>query len=144
MEPVEVSGSSKPIIYRNVDRNIPSGVLLKTFHFKKSARILKRNEFVHLSKHGQKLKNEHFIIAVGPGRSTTRLGITVTKKIGNAATRNRIKRLAREYFRLNRHRVQGSWDINIIARQKAASISSAATCLSLGKLFDRLNKGIEN
>jgi len=114
---------------------------LKSFHFNRSARIIKRNEFVYLSNKGQKLKNEHFIAAVGPGRSNiTRLGITVTKKIGCAATRNRIKRFTREYFRLNRHRIQGNWDINIIARQKASAISSKIAFSSLEKLFDDLAK----
>lgn len=115
------------------------GVSLKTFHFNKSDRITNRSEFVNLSNNGQKLKNEHFIAAVRPGRSTTtRLGITVTKKIGCAAIRNRIKRLTREYFRLNRHRIQGIWDINIIARKETSTISSKIAFSSLEKLFDVL------
>jgi len=115
------------------------GVSLKTFHFTKSDRITNRSEFVNLSNNGQKLKNEHFIAAVRPGRSTiTRLGITVTKKIGCAAIRNRIKRLTREYFRLNRHRIQGIWDINIIARKETSTISSKIAFSSLERLFDGL------
>ncbi|RPJ82663.1 MAG: ribonuclease P protein component [Deltaproteobacteria bacterium] len=115
------------------------GVSLKTFHFTKSDRITNRSEFVNLSNNGQKLKNEHFIAAVRPGRSTiTRLGITVTKKIGCAAIRNRIKRLTREYFRLNRHRIQGIWDINIIARKETSTISSKIAFSSLERLFDVL------
>ncbi len=118
---------------------------MKTFRFEKSARIIKRYEFVNLSKNGQKLRNEHFIAAVGPGRSTiTRLGITVTKKIGCAATRNRIKRFTREYFRLNRHRIQGIWDINIIARKKAAAISSKIVFSSLEKIFKDLAKELDH
>ncbi|MBA4366477.1 MAG: ribonuclease P protein component [Desulfobacterium sp.] len=112
---------------------------MKTFHYDKSARIRKRSEFISLSNNGQKLKNEHFIAVIRPGRSTvTRLGITVTKKIGCAATRNRIKRLTREYFRLNRHRTQGIWDINIIARNESSAISSKIAFSSLEKLFDVL------
>lgn len=111
------------------------------YHFKKSARILKRTEFINLSKNGQKFKNEHFIAAVGPGGSeTTRLGITVTKKIGCAAIRNRIKRFIREYFRLNRDRILGKWDINIIARKKVFAISSKQAFSSLEKIFDDLAK----
>ncbi len=114
---------------------------MNRYQFKKSERILKRTEFVNLSKNGQKLKNEHFIAAVGPGGSkTTRLGITVTKKIGCAAIRNRIKRFIREYFRLNRHRITGKWDINIIARKRVFAISSKQAFSSLEKIFDDLAK----
>lgn len=113
-------------------------------HFKKSARILKRTEFVKLSKNGQKLKNEHFVAVVVPGGSeTTRLGITVTKKIGCAVIRNRIKRFIREYFRLNRHRITGKWDINIISRKKVFAISSKQAFSSLEKIFDELAKKID-
>jgi len=118
---------------------------LTRHHFKKSARILKRTEFVKLSKSGQKLKNEHFIAAVGPGRSeTTRLGITVTKKIGCAVIRNRVKRFIREYFRLNRHRITGKWDINIISRKRVCAISSKQAFSSLEKIFDELAKKIDH
>ncbi|MFO7559684.1 MAG: ribonuclease P protein component [Desulfobacterales bacterium] len=114
---------------------------MNRYQFKKAERILKRTEFVNLSKNGQKLKNEHFIAAVGPGGSeTTRLGITVTKKIGCAVIRNRIKRFIREYFRLNRHRISGKWDINIIARKRVFAISSKQAFFSLEKIFDDLAK----
>ena len=114
---------------------------MNRYYFKKSARILKRTEFVKLSKNGQKLKNEHFIAAVGPGGSeTTRLGITVTKKIGCAVIRNRIKRFIREYFRLNRHNLKGPWDINIIAKKQAAQLGSDRIFASLNDLFQRIHK----
>jgi ribonuclease P protein component len=112
-------------------------------NFKKSARILKRTEFIKLSENGRKLINEHFIAVIGPGGSeTTRLGITVTKKIGCAAIRNRIKRFIREYFRLNKHRITGKWDINIIARKKGFAISSKQAFSSLEKIFNDLAKNI--
>jgi len=48
----------------------------------------------------------------------SRLGITVTKKTGNAVERNRIKRLIREFFRKNRHLLTHNFDLNIIAKQR--------------------------
>ena len=46
----------------------------------------------------------------------SRLGITVTRKVGSAVRRNRIKRLAREWFR-SRSREFGSCDLVLIAKR---------------------------
>ena len=109
------------------------------FTFTKADRILRRPEFLRLSKTGRKRHNRHFIVVFAPGRyKRTRLGITVTKKVGHAATRNRIKRLSREYFRLNRHTVRGDWDINIIAKKEAAVLSAKDFFSSLQNIFDRI------
>ena len=108
--------------------------------FKKADRILKRNEFIQLSKFGRKLQNENFIIIYAPGQfGRSRLGITVTRKVGNAVKRNRIKRLVREYFRLNRHLLAGDWDINVIARKEAAGLSSEKIFETLCNIFERIS-----
>ena len=106
------------------------------FSFTKADRILKRNEFIQLSKFGRKLQNEYFIAYYAPGRfDRSRLGVTVTRKYGRAVKRNRMKRLIREYFRLNRHLILGEWDINIIAKQDAADLSSEKIFGSLQNIF---------
>lgn len=48
-----------------------------------------------------------------------RLGIIIPKRIMSRATeRNRLKRYLREVYRLNKHRIEGSYDIVIILRNK--------------------------
>ena len=109
------------------------------FCFTKADRILKRSEFLKLSILGKKTQNRHFIAIFSPGRfQRTRLGVTVARKVGNAPTRNRIKRFSREYFRLNRHIITGYWDINIIAKKRAADLSSEQAFLSLKDVFENI------
>lgn len=57
--------------------------------------------------------------------SPTRLGITVTRKVGNAVVRNRIKRLVREVFRQHRARLPVGLDLVFVAKQQAAQASFA-------------------
>jgi ribonuclease P protein component len=112
--------------------------------FAKADRILKRDEFIKLSKYGGRLQNQHFIAYFAAGRlGRSRLGITVTRKIGGAVERNRIKRLIREYFRLNRNFIRREWDINIIAKKEAADLSSDKLFSSLQNVFDRISNYVD-
>lgn len=49
---------------------------------------------------------------------STALGLTVSKKIGNAVTRNRIRRRMREAYRLNEAGFKSGFDIVIVARHE--------------------------
>ena len=111
------------------------------YSFTKADRILKRREFIALAKSGRRLQNECFIAVFSPGRhGRSRLGITVTKKVGGAVKRNRIKRLVREFFRLNRQFLSGEWDINIIAKNQISDITSEKAYQSLQNIFNRISR----
>jgi ribonuclease P protein component len=112
---------------------------LGLFGFSKADRLLKRSEFIELSKFGKKIQNKQFIVMYSPSRvNRTRLGITVSKRVGKAAERNRIKRHTREFFRLNRHNISGFWDINIIARKEAAGLITGLVHSALKEVFDKM------
>lgn len=51
--------------------------------------------------------------------ATNRVGITVSKKLGKAHIRNRVRRRLREIYRLNEEQFQPGWDIVVVARTKA-------------------------
>ena len=54
-----------------------------------------------------------------------RVGITVSKKLGKAHIRNRVRRRLREVYRLNEERFQSGWDIVVVARSKAVDAEFA-------------------
>ena len=53
------------------------------------------------------------------------MGITVSRKVGNAVTRNRVKRWLREAIRTTESTIQGAWDVVIIAHPRAALAGQA-------------------
>jgi ribonuclease P protein component len=90
----------------------------------KSARLRKRPEFLTLSRTGRKIHTANFVIISGNNnREESRLGITVSGRVGNAVVRNRIKRFVREFFRRHRDRLAPGIDLLVIARPGAASLS---------------------
>lgn len=92
--------------------------------FTKKERIRKRKEYLTVYKQGVRGYSENFTIIVSRNHSgAKRLGITVTKKVGNAVQRNRIKRLLREFFRLNKSDIADSQDIVIIVKGNIAKLN---------------------
>ncbi|WP_173197927.1 ribonuclease P protein component [Geobacter sp. SVR] len=88
--------------------------------FPKSSRLRKRADFVRLFDAPHKFNAKGFLVVWQPNDlAEARLGITVSKKVGNAVIRNRIKRYAREIFRCCRQALPPV-DINVIARRESA------------------------
>src|SRR6476619_769438 len=86
----------------------------------KGMRLRRRAEFVAVQTVGRKLHGRHVLaLAKQQDLPVGRLGITVTKKVGNAVVRNRIKRLLREWLRLHGW-VPVGWDVVLVAKDSAA------------------------
>src|SRR3990167_4720480 len=109
---------------------------METIHytFTKAERLLRKKEFDKVFDEGKVFKNKFLVLYVAPGaQKCSRMGLVVIKKIGNAVRRNRVKRLLREVFRLNKNRLTVPVDIVIIPRN---------TFTSSLKLFD-INAGFQ-
>jgi ribonuclease P protein component len=98
----------------------------------KAMRLRRRREFLAVQSTGAKVSARHFLALAtrrGATDSPGRVGFTVTRRVGNAVTRNRIKRLARDWLR--RHGwVPAGWDVVIIAKDSAAGLHHAAELAS--------------
>ncbi|AQQ55220.1 ribonuclease P protein component [Planococcus lenghuensis] len=98
----------------------------------KYQRIKKNQEFQRVFKKGKSFANRQFIVYVyKTDQPEFRIGLSVSKKIGNAVTRNRIKRYIRQTFLELEDAVLPNADYVIIARNQAAKLDFHETKNSL-------------
>ncbi|MCS6927512.1 MAG: ribonuclease P protein component [Candidatus Binatia bacterium] len=94
--------------------------------FPKAARLRVRRDFLALQRRGKRRYCPHFVVILAPAQGTrSRLGITVTRRFGNAVLRNRMKRLVREFFRSHQSALVPAQDILVIPRAGAEGLTSA-------------------
>lgn len=89
----------------------------------KAMRLRRRPEFLAVQRSGARIHGRAFLAMVSPGAG--RVGVTVTRRVGNAVTRNRIKRLVREWLRQNGWVPSGS-DVVFVAKEGAARLRRLA------------------
>jgi ribonuclease P protein component len=88
------------------------------YRFTKKERIIDPQDFRRVMKSGKKFPSRNFILFSQKNENQFhRLGIVVKKEVGRATYRNRIKRYLREFFRLHKDRIEGSFDLIILVRK---------------------------
>ena len=82
--------------------------------------LKKNRDFQEIYRKGKSYANRYLVMYVmDTGRHDTRIGISVSKKIGNSVVRHRFVRLVRECFRLNQDILEDGKDIIVVARAAA-------------------------
>lgn len=106
------------------------------YTFCRQDRIRKKKDFSTIYAKGTRFHTGNFtVVTYSNSLGIRRLGLTVSKKVGTAVQRNRVKRLLREFFRLNKEKLPGSKDIVIIARAGATSLDYKDLCRELDDLL---------
>ncbi|MEO5347841.1 MAG: ribonuclease P protein component [Magnetococcus sp. YQC-9] len=109
------------------------------FRFPKSARLLVSGAYQRVSSRGRRSTSRYFTLLTLPVPSVvTRLGITVSRKVGNAVQRSRVKRLIREVFRRRRPFMPAGNDCVVIAKPLAGQTVNGILLEDLRQLFARL------
>lgn len=84
---------------------------------KYSESLKKNRDFQTVYKEGKSYANKYLVMYIRENHSEkNRLGISVSKKVGNSIVRHRLTRLIRESYRLQEDRFKSGLDIVIIAR----------------------------
>jgi len=127
-------------------------------------RLQRRREFLRVQRSGVKHHTRYFLVFVAPsalrgrapdpsaapgspgpaprsvdGLPGTRLGVTVTRKVGKAVKRNRIKRLVREAFRREHHALPAGLDMVWVAKRDAVDTTYEAVVHDMRALAQRLH-----
>ena len=104
--------------------------------YPKAVRIRRRREFLALQREGRRRHSAHFVVIERPSSNiTSRLGVTVSKRVGNAVVRNRVKRLVREVFRHQRAQLCPPADLVVIAKPGANALTYAQAATELERIL---------
>ena len=112
-----------------------------------SESLKKNRDFQNVYKNGKSLANRFLVMYVLENNlGKNRIGISVSKKVGNSVIRHHLTRLVRESYRLHEDMFNSGLDIVVIARSTAKDISYhevESALLHLGRLQNILKKDSE-
>ncbi|USG65802.1 ribonuclease P protein component [Brevibacillus ruminantium] len=105
----------------------------------RSHRLKKNEQFQEVFQKGSSAANKQFVLysAKQEGQAAFRAGISVSKKIGNAVTRNRVKRMIREALSRLEREIPPELDVVVIARPGVEEMSVDAIEQSLVHVMKR-------
>jgi ribonuclease P protein component len=121
--------------------------------FARAGRLRRRADFVAVQEQGRRVSGRFYLLLarrrepprtagvdLGGSFQEPRFGITVSRKVGGAVERNRVKRWVRESYRRLRPLAPPATDLVLIARPSATGSGLAATSAELESLLRRLGR----
>ncbi len=109
-----------------------------------SESLKKNSDFQKVYRQGKSYVNRYLVMYVLENHTEgNRLGISVSKKVGNSVIRHHLTRLIRESYRLHEDMFNNGLDIVVIARSTARDISyheTESALLHLGGLHKVINR----
>lgn len=112
-----------------------------------SESLKKNKDFQLVYRQGKSYANKYLVMYVYPNHTmTNRLGISVSKKVGNSVVRHHLTRLIRENYRLQEERFQRGLDIVVIARISAKDKSYReleSALIHLSRLHNIIDDSLE-
>jgi ribonuclease P protein component len=100
-------------------------------------RISRTADFWKDRRKRKKFDTEHFLLILRKNnKDARRLGLVVGRKVGGAVSRNRIKRLIREFFRLNKEKIPESSDLIVLAKKDISIKGYREVSDELGVIFN--------
>jgi len=110
------------------------------YTFPRAKRITRKPEFDYVFQHGKKQVGRHFVCyGVRQEESGSQLGLVVSRKVGKAVVRNRVKRYIRQFFRTHAPRFAEPLRLVVIARHTAADLDYEQCVRSLHQTLSRGN-----
>jgi ribonuclease P protein component len=109
--------------------------------FPRTLRVRKRAEYLSIQGGGRRLTGDHYMLFARRAEGevgASRFGVTVSRKVGNAVLRNKVKRWVRESCRRMQRELPAGMDLVIVARPSAARAGYGPTAAELASLTRRL------
>ena len=108
--------------------------------FTRAMRVRRRSEYLAIQGGGRRFTGDHYMMFArrGAGDASARVGVTVSRKVGNAVLRNKVKRWVRESCRRMRGELPVGVDLVVVARPSAAGAGYGPTASELANLARRV------
>jgi ribonuclease P protein component len=116
------------------------GETARSYRFRPQEHLRRPSDFRRVYDRRRSVSNGWLVVyACENGLPYLRLGLSVSRKLGPAVQRNRLRRLLREAFRLSRHQMPKGLDLVVIPRQPQA-VTLAELTAALPKLVQQLDR----